>query len=301
MSPADEAATAAVTHVLLTRFNLPTPGPESLIRAREGWLQTRWELFTTYTVPSVRAQTVQDFHWLVYVDTESPEWLLQGIAAHEAEGLYRPLYRTAVSAEDLRADIADVVGERRELLLTTNLDNDDGLARDFVARLQAAPRPAGSRQAVYLTNGVIRSGDRLYLRVDRNNAFCSVRETWDEPVTCWHDWHVLLGQHMPVVEVGGPPAWLQVVHGTNVSNRVHGRLVSPRGLHARFPGLLADVPEPSRSRVLLDAAVLAPARTARDAVRAGGKAVVMKVLGKGGLDRVKLVISRVRHRPVEAP
>ncbi len=42
-----------VDHVLLTRFNLPTPGVEGLIRAREGWLQDRIELFELYCAPSV--------------------------------------------------------------------------------------------------------------------------------------------------------------------------------------------------------------------------------------------------------
>lgn len=72
MNPADSALRTSVSHVFVTRFNLPTPGPESLVRAQEGWLRNRWELFCRYTVPSMRAQTSCDYDWLIYFDPESP-------------------------------------------------------------------------------------------------------------------------------------------------------------------------------------------------------------------------------------
>lgn len=47
MSQADERA---LSHVLLPRFNLPSPGLESLVRAQDGWLRARWDLFSRSTV-----------------------------------------------------------------------------------------------------------------------------------------------------------------------------------------------------------------------------------------------------------
>ena len=43
-------------HVILTRFNLPTGGVEGIMRAREGWLRERIDLFERYCAPSVAAQ-----------------------------------------------------------------------------------------------------------------------------------------------------------------------------------------------------------------------------------------------------
>jgi hypothetical protein len=292
MSPADDRA---LSHVLLTRFNLPTPGPESLVRAQDGWLRARWELFSRYTVPSVMAQTERNFRWIIYFDTESPQWLLGEISRHRAQDIYTALFRTSVGLAELVDDIRSVLPAPTPRLLTTNLDNDDGLAADFVARLQSLPSTT-SRSAVYLVNGLIRSGRRIYRRTDRNNAFCSVLEDWDDPATCWRDWHILLGRHMPVVEVGGQPAWLQVVHGTNVSNRVHGRLAAPGRFRQRFRGLLDDVPEPRWRELVADSVLFSPARVVRDASRAVAKASVMRVLGKDGLDRLKLTLSRLRKR-----
>ena len=48
-------------HVLLTRFNLPSKGHESLVRAQENWLRNRVVLFERYCLPSVAAQTCRSF------------------------------------------------------------------------------------------------------------------------------------------------------------------------------------------------------------------------------------------------
>jgi len=287
-----------VDHVILTRFNLPTPGVESLVRAREGWLRDRVELFERFCVPSVLAQSVRDFHWIIYFDPESPQWLLDRIEQHRASGTFVPIFRESVDRATLLADLREVTGAASSALLTTNLDNDDGIAADFVERLQNAA-PKAPRSAVYLTHGLIRSGQSLFARVDRNNAFCSVRETWEAPVTCWADWHNRLHKQMPVTEIGGSAAWLQVVHGTNVSNRVHGRLTSPAGQEALFSGLLDDLPDVDPAALRRDRFVTAPLRRARDLARITVKTPARALLGKRGFDRAKKLLGS-RHRALSS-
>jgi hypothetical protein len=275
-------------HVLLTRFNLPTPGVESLVRAREGWLRSRAELFERYCLPSVRAQTNRSFHWIIYFDPESPRWLLDRIRSLGADGTITPIFRESVSPSELLADIREVSGARHDELLTTNLDNDDGLARDFVERLHGAGG-TGGRSALYLANGLIKSDGALYLRTDRTNAFCSVRERWEEAATCWADWHNMLGRHMAVRELGGKPAWLQVVHGGNVSNRIRGRRVGTSGYGALFAdGLLDDIDDPGRLELLRDRVVAAPGRFIGESGRTALKSAALRVGGRQGLERVKV-------------
>ncbi len=279
--------TANLDHVLLTRFNLPSKGHESLVRAQENWLKNRVVLFERYCLPSVLAQTCRSFSWIIYFDPESPVWLVDWIRSHEQWGNFIPYFREEVTGNDLLSDIRAVVGEQRCELLTTNLDNDDGLAVDFVARLQDATR-GGVRTAVYIGDGLIRRGDELlYRRVDPYNAFCSVRESWDAPVTCWTDWHNLLPTRMPALVLRGDPGWLQVVHGANVSNRVHGRLANPMQHRTAFPELLDDLPVPGMLQVAKDTLLSAPGRAIRERGRAGAKAVISKVAGRRGLDRAK--------------
>lgn len=275
-----------VDHVFLTRFNLPSEGVESLIRARDGWLRERVGLFERYTLPSLAAQTCRNFRWIVYVDPQSPSWLLERLRPHIGAGAFTAVFRETVSHGQLLSDINDLIGVRRDQLLTTNLDNDDGLANDFVARLQAeaVERPT----ALYVRDGLIMSPRGLYLRRDPVNAFCSVREPWrDDVSTCWADWHNLLGQHMPTRELSGEPGWLQVVHGNNVSNRVRGRLVAPTAYRGTFGSLIEDVSTPSPAVRCREALVARPGRAARESVRALAKRAVVSVGGKAALGEVR--------------
>ena len=285
---------SAPDHVLLTRFNLPSKGHESFVRAQENWLTDRAGLFEKHCLPSVAAQTTRGFSWIIYFDPQSPAWLMDRIAGWERTGLFRPVFREEVARADLLADLRAAVGDRQaERLLTTNLDNDDSIAADFVERLQATA-PVGDRCAIYLANGLIRRGDSLYRHVDRHNAFCSVNELWDAPGTCWSEWHNLLAQHMPAVVLEGAPGWLQVVHGGNVSNRVRGRRVRPAVYRPAFPGLLDDLPDPGAAGLLRDTLVDVPRRALREGGRSAVKTTLTAVAGKQGLDRAKAAWAAVR-------
>lgn len=275
-------------HVILTRFNLPTGGVEGLVRAREGWLQERIDLFERYCAPSVAAQRGADVTWIVYLDPASPRWLLDRMAPYADRGLLHPVLREVVGVAELREDLAAIVPRTSDVLLTTNLDNDDGLAVDFCARL-AAVATDHPRVAIYATRGLVLSDDGLFLLRDRHNAFCSVRESWDDPVTSWSEYHNELHRVMPVVELDGPPAWLQVVHGGNVSNRVRGRLVAPTAHRARFAVPL-DVREPARRELLVDRAVHVPARRLRDGSRSVTRRAGLRLLGKDRYAAAKAVL-----------
>lgn len=289
-------AALATQHVFLTRFNLPSRGTESLIRAQEGWLRSRSQLFERYTVPSVRRQTVRSAAWLVYIDPESPAWLLAAMDTLAGEGLLTWVPRTEVGPQEVREDLDRVLppAEPDDILVTTNLDNDDGLSPAFVATLLKVTSRQ-PRTAIYLRAGLIISSGGLYLRDDRRNAFCSVRESRANPMTCWATWHNMLPELMPVVETDGPPSWLQVVHDRNVSNRVRGRLVSAAPYRPIFGDLLDGATEPTRSALLTDSLVNAPRRLLRDTVRTAGKRLLLRTTGKQGLDRVRYFVAAARR------
>lgn len=281
-----------IDHLVLTRFNLPTPGPESLVRAQEGWLQNRVALFENHTISTMRAQTVRNFAWIIYLDAQSPQWLIDRLQPLAAEGLFTPIYRERVGWQDVIADARAAFDGAGDLLLTTNLDNDDAVAVDFIERLQdAARRHPG--HAIYLRDGLILQGDAVYLREDPENAFCSVSESWDAPVTAWRDWHNLLHDHLPVVSLSGPPAWLQIIHGQNVSNRVRGVRTAPGAYRSAFPGQLEAVAPAPAGRLWLDRVVMRPLRNARDRGRILGKNAILRVGGRESLDQFKAAVRRL--------
>jgi hypothetical protein len=212
---------------------------------------------------------------------------MEKIMEWAAAGTFVPIFRASVSHDELVSDLRAVVGQHRDRIVTTNLDNDDGLAIDFIERLQKAAGNFRVRTALYLPQGLILGADRLYLRTDRTNAFCSVVESWDEPVTCWADWHNLLGKNMPTAEIPGPPAWLQVVHNGNVSNRVHGRLVPPQLHKARFPVIPAGARYPSDQELRWEFLVATPIRFLREHGKLAVKWLAMLILGKDGFSKAK--------------
>jgi hypothetical protein len=293
----------SVDHVLLTRFNLPTAGVEGVVRAREGWLRNRVELFERYCAPSVAAQS-RPVRWIVYLDPESPGWLMDRLAPLAGGGLFRPILRASVSQEELVSDLRETVPSPQRVLITTNLDNDDGLAVDFAERVASAPGPPG-RAVLYVTRGLVASPRGLFLRRDPVNAFPSVREGWDDPVTAWSEYHNEFPRVMPAVQLDGPPAWLQVVHGENVSNRVRGRLVSPGSYVDRFGPLLDGVEEPARPERWKDELLYRPGRVVRDTARATTRSTALRLLGKERYSDAKLLLARsqraVRQRVAGTP
>lgn len=284
--PEGTKSSADIDHVLLTRFNLPSVGAESVVRAKDGWLRARLKLFRRFCLPSVMQQSNQNFKWIIYLDPQSPEWLVRSLDDLNIRGTFTPIYRAEVDRGELLKDLRSVSGAQHRELVTTNLDNDDGLASDFVERLQAAEND-GTRTAIYLPHGLIRNGSALYLRRDRSNAFCSVREDWEAARTCWSDWHNLLGQSMNVRELAGAPAWLQVIHGSNVSNRIRGRRVSAAPYVNSFGSLLDGIEDVGPLGLMRDAVLNRPRRIALDSGRSMLKHAAMTVVGKEGLDRLK--------------
>jgi hypothetical protein len=269
-------------HVIFTRFNLPSKGYESYVRSTEHWLQKRVELFERFCLPSVMA----DFRWIVYFDPQSPPWLMRRIDGWRRYDRFQALFREEVSLAEKQSDIAAFL-QPRQRLVSTNLDNDDGLAHDFVVRIKAV-RPTAPRCAIFLANGLVLNGRRTFLNHDQQNAFCSVSESWDAPITCWAYPHTELSRYMPYVSVGGDPAWLQVIHGNNVSNRVRGRRV-PASMFATNFTALGAATDPDLREQLVDLLLAAPARTAREATRFVAKHILLRTLGPKGIELAKTI------------
>lgn len=288
-----------VSHVFLTRFNLPANDVEESIFS-DSWLVDRVALFDRFTVPSVRAQDVDRLGWLVFLDEASPEWLRERMEALRAEGVLTPHYLSAaLNWPDLRrwirAEVERVGGTGH--VLTSNLDNDDGIAVDYVSRMRAAV--AGETQTprvVYLTDGLILSGGRTYARRDRRNAFPAVHADTADPafVTCWDGWHTDLDARMPAIRLTGAPAWLQVVHGVNVSNRVRGHLVDASDHRDLFPVLPPGTTAPSRREIAVDAFLQRPRREILDLARGNAAWAARRILGPHRFDALKSRIARRR-------
>lgn len=231
------------------------------------WLESRLVLFKTVCLPSVLAQSQQSFTWLLYFDDSTPEDYLQRIreliAGHDniklrLGGIFSP----EIHAADVRAEC----GSDAEWVVTSRLDNDDGWHRDFVKNLHGQLR-FDQREFLNFPSGIICYRDRTYLYRHSSNAFLSLCEPVDgcSTVVCCN--HLFAEEVAPVRQLSGPPAFFQVVHGRNQSNKPRGfrvhRILGLNGFEA-MTELFARPTGESDPEILFENLTLAPARMVRD-------------------------------------
>ncbi len=260
-----------IVHVLMTRFNLATGGREAAHRRSPGWLERRFEIFEKHCLPSVASQDDQEFVWIIFFDQDTPAWARQRIEAARGMREFQPSFTELFDAHGWARAVRTVIGppRRHRRLVTSNLDNDDGLARDYMARVRrtARARETPCPFAVNVPEGVVLSGNATYRHRHLHNAFTNLVENDDHHVvTTMAMRHMELPERVAVIQSEGGPGWLQFVHNDNVSNRIRGTRVDPRALRPAFHDRALDgTTAPSRSQVWADTLV-APLRTARDEV-----------------------------------
>lgn len=256
------------SHVILTRFNIrwdeqPT-GPS--LGTNLDWLRDRFELFEQYCLPSILKQTRSSFSWILFFDHETPQEFADRARALSAlhPGI-RPVFCGVLTPDILRQSILDALPDQPQWLLTTRLDNDDGLHEDFVRDVQDAQRFAGA-EVINCPFGIVLQGSRTYKQRHGSNAFISLSEpTSDFQTVLSIARHVYAAETYPVQQVGRSPRWLQVIHGRNVSNRVRGRRLPFRTAATGFPVLETGVQvQESRGAILVENLTVALARGARD-------------------------------------
>lgn len=261
----------------MTRFNLATPGREASFRTRPDWLAKRFELFERYCLSGMAAQTEQDFDWIIYFDDGTPPEFRARISELQKRRSFIAFYTPLFPANGWRDSVFASVSKRTPFLLTTNLDNDDSLAIDYVARLhEVAARHAGeSRLGINFLHGYVLNGSRLYAHEHSSNAFTNLLERFDDSArTAPSIMHMELAKHAPVHQIEGAGAWLQVIHGGNVSNKIRGRRVSRSLADERFaPQAITAVTDPGLIELTTDRLVYAPVRRARDAAIAAVRAL----------------------------
>jgi Putative rhamnosyl transferase len=226
-----------VRHVVLTRFNVRLDDQSAAPNA--AWVRDRIPHFERFTEASVDAQSVHPDRWIIFVDVESPDWLITR------------LERTADVERVAGAFTPDVVGSAVGLvdskLVTTRLDCDDAIAVDYLQRVRAEAETLDSGYVNFL-HGLQLADGRLYRRSDPSNPFIS-RVELPPFETVFAEQHQAIVERNPVRQVDAPPCWLQVIHGKNAASTVSG--IRTKSSHlARFPvdaevtdrGVLLDRP-----------------------------------------------------------
>lgn len=170
------------THYLVTRFNVRIDGhgPEFIRHDARGtnWEVERIPLFAHYCAPSIGGQTNNAFTWLIYTDVNTPETILQKIINAIPEWI-RYLLVPVENFEALLTDLRDkCVHATTPYVVTSRLDNDDGVCKNYIQTIQEHFEPTDNL-FINLLGGVnynLKENILTYHRHSLRNSFCSLVE-----------------------------------------------------------------------------------------------------------------------------
>ena len=217
-----------IQHFILTRFNLRL-WPHDKNGRENGtseWLAHRFSIFERYCLPSLAGQTDGNFCWILLLDNGTPDEYRKRMEEYK---VMCPQMNPVYVAKEQGRHFADVfrkeVAERTvaDRIITTYLDNDDCLARDFVKDVQERYASLPDHTFLSYADGYqlfSEFGLMLQIHYPRNH-FMSVIEPRAGLRTVYG-----YGSHYYIDRIPGARIefvndsrlWCEVVHGRNMGN-----------------------------------------------------------------------------------
>ena len=234
-------------HVLLTRYNISSRfGIEAGVDPTDpAWLEHREAIFLRFCAPSVRAQTIRDFDWFLFVNPATPARFL---APLEAVATLIP----AANIDDAISKLNALLPSDGRFLISSRIDNDDAMAPDYMAkaRKMALAQQQGALSAISFMHGVRVDLDTMTAKASQSyrSNFATALETAPPWKTISGFPHHKLDESVPVTAVStARPMWMQTIHGRNIVHQANwggiGKGAVDAGLYAGiFPGLDGGIP-----------------------------------------------------------
>jgi hypothetical protein len=222
---------ARFRHLILTRFNVRIP--EFPNAGGPNWLQHRFDVFERFCLPCVRSQSNLNFDWLLLCRPDIPGNLRERLQKYAEWPNIRPVdmegYFTQAAVQSAVREYSQGVTH----LITTRLDNDDGICRNFVEIIQNH-FSGQDFEFLNFTNGYIWAEGMAYAGQHRTNPFISLIERAENPSTVYSGNHMRLHELGPIRQIEEPPGWLQVVHARNIANKAWGKPADVQSVYDHF-------------------------------------------------------------------
>ncbi len=238
-------------HLLITRFSVRVRIDQT---ASADWLRHRLDYFTTVCCPSVNSQSSRDFKWIVLFDADRETWFEEEVQRLSQTWLFEPEWVSGAFSQATAASVA-ATHSNAEWLITSRLDNDDAVARDYIAQVQSQFAGQSMEFINFQTGFQLTDSGRLLHRLDPSSPFITLIEKRSDqaPKTVYGWPHDEVGQHASLRQVKSHPMWLQMIHGRNIGNQAKGIRANPRLLTDYFE-VDAHVASISRTALLVDQA-----------------------------------------------
>ena len=166
-------------HFLLTAFNLDfNLKPRDLILG-EKYLEKRFDLFENICLPSVASQSCKNFKWLVFFDSETPTKFKERIKKLQQQQNFIAVYaQSPVSEAIWQNTIQEHLAQDTQFVITSNLDNDDAVSKNFIALVQNS-FSSQDFEFINFPFGYLLREDGLFLREYLSSPFLSLIERAD--------------------------------------------------------------------------------------------------------------------------
>lgn len=217
-------------HYILTRFNLrakdwtTTKNNEKVLT--EEWLEERFELFENFCLSSVKGQTNQNFKWLVFFDTNTPEVYKRKV--EEFKNSYKNFIPLFIDGMDnfLPEIIKNIdKNDSEEYIITSRMDNDDCIHENYIQVVQNQFNRQ-DHQAVDIIDGyTLETGKntRLGKLTKLNNPFISLIEKKKNFKTVWfRNRHGSWKYEKNMTKIKNQRLWLSIIHSKNKINEFSG-------------------------------------------------------------------------------
>ncbi len=131
---------ALFKHFLITRYNVPLEGWEldksGIYTRDDAWMEHRFQLFKKYCVPTILAQSEDDFTWLIYCDRNTSQVYLDNMNSL-IKSIPNAMIRLTGGYHECLSDIDGLLSKAETpFVITSRLDNDDGLGIHYIRIIQ---------------------------------------------------------------------------------------------------------------------------------------------------------------------
>lgn len=251
-----------MNHFLITRFNLKNPywrnqDKEYYVLSNE-WLDERFEIFETYCLPSVKSQSQQNFIWLVFFDIDTPKNYINKINSKTNEfSNFKPIFIDGFKelSNAVKHQIELLQSSYEDYFITTRLDNDDIIHRDFIKTIQNlyVPKP---NTVIDLRMGyqvILQNQNTTEIRDFKSdyNPFLSIVTNlvdFDNIMSQQHDYWKI---YPNVIVNDKDHLWIQLIHKGNKLNRTLKTLKKVNKITASDFGVIISNPKESNIHIMM--------------------------------------------------
>jgi len=222
-------------HWIFTRFNRldrhTSIYNNSVIPNPHVWMYKRMKLFEEITLPSVMAQSVKNFTWLLSFDMQTPRWIIKEYSKLDnVEIIYD-------YPKDHLISLYGTVLNKGDWIITSRLDNDDIILPEYIEKVQSYFNEEFLLVDTDGTQLELSTGKEYTVeRRSQNSPFISLIEQVgmpyrsvskdfiiDEPVkTVYYCSHTKMEWHFPSLKIP-QRLYKMVIHDHNVSNKIIGK------------------------------------------------------------------------------